>query len=77
MPLPLPRCLFASASLLTSFPRTCRHNRFDILIDSNLKPWLIEVNHQPSLQVDTPLDLMIKKNIVLDTLNIVSYDIIR
>lgn len=63
-------------SFLVAVPRFRAH-RFDILIDENLKPWLIEINHQPSLQVDTPLDLYLKKNIVLDTLNLVSYDIYR
>jgi len=33
---------------------------FDILIDSNLKPWLLEVNLSPSLNTDSPLDLKIK-----------------
>lgn len=30
---------------------------FDILIDSMLEPWLIEVNLSPSLGCDSPLDL--------------------
>jgi len=29
---------------------------FDILIDSNLEPWLLEVNLTPSLACDSPLD---------------------
>jgi tubulin polyglutamylase TTLL6/13 len=33
---------------------------FDIMIDDNLKPWLIEVNHLPSFGTDSPLDLDIK-----------------
>ena len=33
---------------------------FDILIDSDLKPWLIEVNLSPSLSTDSPLDHEIK-----------------
>jgi len=32
----------------------------DILIDSKLKPWVIEINISPSFNVDTPLDFRIK-----------------
>lgn len=31
--------------------------RYDIMIDRNLKPWLIEINHAPSFSADSPLDL--------------------
>lgn len=44
---------------------------FDVIIDSNLKPWLLEVNLSPSLATDSPLDLFIKGNLVADTLNLV------
>ena len=33
---------------------------FDILIDSDLKPWLLEVNLSPSLNCEAPIDLKIK-----------------
>lgn len=33
---------------------------FDVLLDSDLKPWLLEVNLSPSMACDTPLDLKIK-----------------
>jgi hypothetical protein len=42
---------------------------FDILIDSDLKPWVLEVNLSPSLATDAPLDLKIKTNLITDTLN--------
>lgn len=43
---------------------------FDVLIDANLKPWLLEVNLSPSLATDSPLDLYIKGNLVADSLNL-------
>ena len=33
---------------------------FDVLLDENLRPWLLEVNILPSLQTDSPLDTAIK-----------------
>jgi Tubulin-tyrosine ligase family len=43
---------------------------FDILIDSDLKPWLLEVNLSPSLATDSPLDLTIKSNLLTDSFNL-------
>ncbi|RUS70785.1 hypothetical protein EGW08_021453, partial [Elysia chlorotica] len=39
---------------------------FDILLDENLKPWVLEVNLSPSLACDSPLDLKIKSNMLCD-----------
>ncbi|XP_041928112.1 tubulin polyglutamylase TTLL5 isoform X2 [Alosa sapidissima] len=44
---------------------------FDVLIDSNLKPWLLEVNLSPSLACDTPLDLKIKASMISDMLSLI------
>lgn len=44
---------------------------FDVLVDSDLKPWLLEVNLSPSLACDSPLDLAIKQNLIVDSFNIV------
>lgn len=44
---------------------------FDIMIDSNLKPWLIEVNISPSLSSSSPFDKTLKTKLVWDTLTIV------
>jgi tubulin polyglutamylase TTLL5 len=43
---------------------------FDVILDSNLKPWLLEVNLSPSLATDSPLDLHIKGNLIADTFNL-------
>ena len=44
---------------------------YDILIDSDLKPWLVEVNLSPALATESPLDLTIKGNLLADTFNLV------
>lgn len=44
---------------------------FDVLIDSNLKPWLIEVNASPSLTTTTEIDRILKMNLLTDVFNIV------
>lgn len=44
---------------------------FDILLDSNLKPWLMEVNLSPSLATDSNLDLKIKSELIADLFNLV------
>eukprot|EP01033_Poteriospumella_lacustris_P012064 gene12064-8619_t len=37
---------------------------FDIMMDHNLNPWLIEVNHLPSFGTDSPLDRDIKDRLM-------------
>ena len=39
---------------------------FDILIDQELEPWLLEVNLSPALSCDSPLDQKIKANCIAD-----------
>lgn len=39
---------------------------FDVLLDSNLKPTLLEVNHAPSFATDSPLDYDIKRQLFVD-----------
>uniref|UniRef100_A0A7S1HXC7 Tubulin--tyrosine ligase-like protein 9 n=1 Tax=Eutreptiella gymnastica TaxID=73025 RepID=A0A7S1HXC7_9EUGL len=41
---------------------------FDVMIDEALKPWLIEVNHSPSWRTDSPLDLRIKRGVILEAM---------
>lgn len=51
-----------------SFPRSNCFELlgFDILIDDNLNPWLLEVNLSPSLNCDSPLDQKVKGNLIAD-----------
>ena len=43
---------------------------YDVLIDQDLKPWLMEVNLSPSLATESPLDLKIKSQLFIDTMNL-------
>lgn len=45
---------------------------YDVLIDQDLKPWLMEVNLSPSLATESPLDLKIKSQLFVDTMNLIS-----
>ena len=72
-------------SLLNALEKNCSNNNncfelfgFDILLDSNLTPWLIEVNLSPNLHYDAPIDLKIKGEMIaeiFDIIRIVPYDL--
>lgn len=44
---------------------------FDVLLDHELKPWLIEVNVLPSLSSSSILDKKIKTSLLSDIFNII------
>ena len=48
---------------------------FDVLIDANLKPWILEVNISPSLHSASPLDLDVKSPLATEVFNLVRYHI--
>lgn len=41
---------------------------FDVIIDANFKPWLLEVNVSPSLSSSSPMDKYIKTLLISDSL---------
>lgn len=41
---------------------------FDVILNEDLEPFLLEINYTPSFTTDTPLDETIKKNLIKDTL---------
>jgi len=45
---------------------------YDIMIDDDLKPWLLEANASPSLSTTTPEDKALKMRVINDTLQVVS-----
>lgn len=45
---------------------------FDLLVDAQLKPWLIEVNASPALSCTTDGDRLLKNQVVDDTLEVVA-----
>ena len=45
---------------------------YDILIDSELRPWLLEVNASPSLSTTTESDRILKTSLLKDIYNIVA-----
>jgi tubulin polyglutamylase TTLL5 len=45
---------------------------FDVILDSDLRPWLLEINTSPSLACDTALDEMVKQRLIDETLDLVN-----
>lgn len=45
---------------------------FDFMIDANDKCYLLEINHTPSFSTDTPLDELIKSNLIRDTISLMN-----
>ena len=45
---------------------------FDVLLDTDLKPWLLEVNRSPSFGVDQGLDSRVKAGLLRDALTLVN-----
>ena len=45
---------------------------FDVMFDSKLKPWLIEINQSPSFATDSAFDFAIKKKLMNDTFTLLN-----
>lgn len=48
---------------------------FDVMIDKNFKPWLIEVNQSPSFATDSPLDYKTKKAVLADAFSMLNISV--
>ncbi|ESO06681.1 hypothetical protein HELRODRAFT_155740 [Helobdella robusta] len=63
-------------SLKTKNPYCCHELLgFDVLLDQDLKTWLLEVNISPSLHSSTELDRSVKEPMIVDILNTAGYRI--
>ncbi len=47
---------------------------YDIMLDADLKPWLIEVNASPSLSADTAADAALKTRLIDDYLSVLDLE---
>jgi len=47
---------------------------FDIFVDKNKKPWLLEVNTPPALGIDCPTDEGIKPQLIRDILEVLDFE---
>ena len=47
---------------------------FDVMIDSDFKPWLIEINGSPSMTASTKEDYRLKMSVLDDTLTVINLE---
>lgn len=45
---------------------------FDVLVDDQLRPWLLEVNRSPSLGLDCNVDIFVKKSVLHDLFDLLT-----
>lgn len=46
---------------------------FDVMIDANMKPWLIEVNSSPQMSMDGYIDSLVKPPLIRDMINLCNF----
>lgn len=61
----------AVASSCTQRSHTFEILGYDVLIDERLKPWLLEINHTPSLEPGTDLENEVKRSMLSDLFQLV------
>jgi len=44
------------------------------MLDTNLKPWLLEVNSSPAMSIDNSVDSIVKPALIKDTLKLCSFE---
>nr|XP_019960580.1 PREDICTED: probable tubulin polyglutamylase TTLL2 [Paralichthys olivaceus] len=65
--------LLTIAPSVPSCPNCVELFGFDILVDVEFKPWLLEVNYSPALTLDCPADVTVKKGLIGDLIDLMNY----
>ncbi|KAM4529021.1 putative tubulin polyglutamylase TTLL2 isoform 1-T1 [Fundulus diaphanus] len=65
--------LLTIAPTVPSCPNCVQLFGFDVLIDSKFKPWLLEVNRSPSLTLECQTDVVVKKGLISDLVDLMNY----
>ena len=66
------RTLITVSDKIPNQPNAFEIFGFDVMIDDNTKPWLIEVNSCPALSRDHKLDIAVKESMIEDTITLIS-----
>ena len=68
------KTLIATSRVVSNDKRCFELYGFDVMLDANLKPWLIEINGSPSMTANTPTDRALKNGLLDDTLTIINLE---
>ena len=68
------RCLQSVAKTIINDKHCFELYGFDVLLDDNLKPWLIEINASPSMTANTPVDYETKLGLLEDVFTILDIE---
>jgi tubulin polyglutamylase TTLL9 len=68
------KCLASVAKTIINDKHCFELYGFDVLLDDNLKPWLIEINASPSMTSNTPSDYEIKLSLLEDCFTILDME---
>eukprot|EP01029_Cantina_marsupialis_P007224 TRINITY_DN1799_c0_g2_i1.p1 TRINITY_DN1799_c0_g2~~TRINITY_DN1799_c0_g2_i1.p1 ORF type:complete len:414 (+),score=111.55 TRINITY_DN1799_c0_g2_i1:66-1307(+) len=71
------RSLFSVENVMINDKHCFELYGFDVMIDDDLKPWLIEVNASPSLTAETPYDHDLKFGVLEDLIAVVDVEGLR
>ena len=47
---------------------------FDIIVDNNMKPWLLEVNSSPQMTMDNNIDYQVKPDLIKDIMRCLHFE---